>query len=327
MEIQREQGTKKDSKNDARKPANHDHQGPMVKGANLWQHFNVRCPACSKLYRIDSKEIKSSQPHFECVTCDTKFTFDFPPQNLAKIETRAISVSTPEIKENSSADVVNSQDSSMGSLDGVQMRNASLEMGSQNSMAQSPNLKKCPKCGSANPALNTECVKCQVIFDRVENLPMDAKLGAFPSLVKAWQELFSDYDNLKKHLAFVDRCEDLQALPFALKKYQALKEAQPHDPVAQRMLIAVTMKTKGLQRIHAKLMKTGLITIGSAWATHIPWLRVRKLAPWITAAGFMLYGLSNAGARNLIGIGVAVIFLTIGMTIFIKGRISAEDFW
>lgn len=294
MEIQHERVPKKQG--------SHNQPEPMVKGANLWQHFNVRCPACSKLYRIDSKEIKSSQPHFECVTCDTKFTFDFPPQNLAKIETRALNVSVPEIEES--------------------FEEVAVEAKSENA-----NLKTCPKCGSSNPSLNAECVKCQVIFDKVENLPMDVKLGAFPSLVKAWQELFGDYDNLKKHLAFVDRCEDLQALPFALKKYQALKEAQPHDPVAQRMVVAVTMKTKGLQRIHAKLMKTGIISVGAAWATHIPWTRVKKLAPLVVAGGFMLYGMSNAGARNLIGIGVAVIFLTVGLTIFIKGRISADDFW
>lgn len=279
---------------------------PIVKGANLWQHFNVRCPACNKLYRIDSKEIKSSQPHFECVTCDTKFTFNFPPQNLAKIETRAISVP---------------QKAAQMSFEEFVTENK-IE-----TKADEAHLKKCPKCGSANPQLNSECFKCQVIFEKVENISMDPKAGAFPSLMKAWQDLFNDYDNLRKHLAFVDRCEDLQALPFALKKYQTLKDAQPHDVVAQRMLQSVMLKTKGIQRVHAKLMKTGLISLGTAWAARVPWQRVRKVAPLMIAAGFMLYGLTHAGARNLIGIGVAVAFLTVGLTIFVKGRISTEDFW
>lgn len=263
----------------------------IVVGANQLQHFNIRCPSCQKLFRVDSREIKSSQPHYDCSSCKTRFTFDFPPTNVNRVETRMIS----------------------------QTETFALKESTVQSAVIGTDLKKCPKCSAINPKLAGECLQCHVIFAKLEELPLDSSLGAFPSLVRAWHELMSDYDNLKKHLAFVDRCEDLQALPFALKKYEILKEAQPQDEVAQKMFRSVWGKAfAGRVAKHPQVRK---------YASQVNWTRVKKLSPFVFGMMFILWGLANAGSRNLVGVGAAILFLTLGLTIFIKGRISLADFW
>jgi hypothetical protein len=258
----------------------------IVVGANPLQHFNVRCPSCQKLFRIDSREIKSSQPHYDCSSCKGRFTFDFPPANVNRVETRLVSqAETFTLQETETTAVIGTD------------------------------LKKCPKCSAINPKPAEECIRCHVIFAKLEELPLDPALGAFPSLMRAWQELLSDYNNLKKHLAFVNRCEDLQALPFALKKYELLKEAQPQDEMAQQMFHSVWMKS-----LARRVSKQKFIA-------QINWARVRRLAPFALGTLLILIGFSTTGWRNLVGVGAAILFLTLGLTIFIKGRISLADFW
>lgn len=269
-------------------------------GAVMHAHFNVRCPACAKLYRIDSKEIHSSSPHFDCTTCKTRFSFDFPPTQLHKIETKIIS----------QKDVFQLDDS----VD----QQAISEMATE--------LKACPKCQAKNPRLMKECIKCGVLFEKVENLPMDRKMGALPSLMKAWKDLMSDYENLRKHIAFVDRCEDLQALPFALKKYEDLKDALPQDAITQQMFHRVLIRQLKRRASEVNWIQRLQLQIKQASA-QVNWPRVRKVTPYVASALMIAIGLANPAARNLIGIGSAVIFLSAGMTIFIKGRISISDFW
>jgi hypothetical protein len=265
----------------------------MVIGANPLAHFNVRCPSCNKLFRIDSREIKSSSPHFDCTACKARFSFDFPPTNVNRVETRVVS-----------------QKDTFQLADAVDRE-------------EIKEIKKCPKCQSLNPALSKECLKCGVIFERAESVqPTDAALGAIPSLVKAWQDLLSDYDNLKKHVAFVDRCEDLQALPFALKKYQSLKEAQPQDDLAQKMLHRVL-----LRRMQGRAAQIGAFQTLMTQLLKVNWVRVRKLMPLVLSALMILIGITQNSDRNIAGLGAALLFLTVGLTVFVKGRLSLEDFW
>ncbi len=184
-------------------------------------------------------------------------------------------------------------------------------------------IRPCPKCMTMNPRMNAECIKCGVIFARLEGLPSDAKaMKATPGLVKAWQDLMGDYGNLKKHLAFVDRCEDLQAIPFALRKYQDLKEAQPHDETANEMLHTVLMRSM-MRKTQAHPWSKAAVELFE----RVNWRRVQKLAPLVIGGLFILYGMTSSGARNMAGIGAALIFLTVGFTIFLTGRIRLADLW
>ncbi|MCE3009368.1 MAG: zinc-ribbon domain-containing protein [Proteobacteria bacterium] len=286
METERE--LKKQDEPGDKKTSGHG----MVQGANLWMHFNVRCPGCSKLFRVNSREIHSSQPEFRCSGCKTEFSFAFPPANLAKIETKIV-------------------------------QRTSVETAKSLKVEQSPEaLRSCPKCQTANPKNNVECVSCSVIMDKFSEIAEDQALGALPSLNRAWKEILADYTNVQKHLSFVDQCEDLQALPYALKKYQNLKEVQPHDELGNKMLHKVLLrkfKTKANEQVWIKTLQEQLVQVN--------WVRVRKVAPWAMGLMFVLIGMSNPSLRNMAGIGASLLFLTVGMTIFFKGRISLSDFY
>lgn len=276
-------------------------QDKIVTGANMLAHFNIRCPSCDKLFRVDAKEIKSTTPHFDCTACKTRFCFDYPPENVNRIETRVISMKD------------------------------TFQLDDSVDRSEIPEIRKCPKCESMNPRLSKECIKCGVIFERVESLkPEDAMLGAIPSLVKAWHDLLGDYDNLKKHVAFVDRCEDLQALPFALKKYQHLKEAQPQDGLVDNMIHRVLLrklkrKTDSISQIQSA--KEHWFKAQNLVNANVNWVRLRKLAPLALAMALILVGLSSQSARNMVGVGAAIVFLTLGIRVFLKGRLAGEDFW
>ena len=43
------------------------------------EHIRARCPACQKLYQVETQSIYSHSPHFDCKACHSIFTFQFPP--------------------------------------------------------------------------------------------------------------------------------------------------------------------------------------------------------------------------------------------------------
>ncbi len=252
--------------------------------------LRTRCPQCSKLYRIDTRDIKSSEPYFDCLVCESTFAFSYPNENPLDVKSRIVK--------------------------------ATLLPSEAVAQTRPLDVKSCPKCNALNAKGSSQCGRCSVIFAKLENLPMDSKIGALPSLVRAWQELMSDYDNISKHMSFVHRCEDLQALPYALKKYRDLKEVQPQDQIAEEMLHRVLGGR--LTRPAAWLSKNPAVKMAM---TRIHWARIRKLTPWAISGILILLGLMNPSLKNLAGIGASLLFITFGLHLFFKGRIELSDFW
>ncbi|PWU18676.1 MAG: hypothetical protein C5B49_06820 [Bdellovibrio sp.] len=248
------------------------------------------CPSCRKRYSIDTRDIHSSEPQFECLACLTTFSFVFPTDTPMNAKSQIVRLGRQPLE---------------GRID-----------------PKVTDVKTCPKCSAMNARGSAECRRCGVIFSRLEGLPLDASLGALPSLVKAWHDLMDDYENLTKHLAFVSRCEDLQAIPFALKKYQDLKRAQPHDGLAQEMFHRVLARRfiEQAQNVTKHPFCQRII--------HEPnWPRIRKVAPWSVAIVLILLGLTSHTLKNLAGLGVAALFITVGLLLFFRGRIRFSDFW
>lgn len=259
--------------------------------------LQLRCPGCRKLYQVNARDLQSGHPHFDCKSCQVTFTFDNPPKNPKMIPTRVVSLAKIQTREQKEKEEV------------------------------IPELKKCVKCAKLNPKISNECYNCGLVFEKAESVSNEMKqLGALPSLMKAWAELMKDYSNMAKHVAFVDRCEDLQALPFALKKYQELKEIQPQDSLATMMFNSVLFKniSQRAQKLPFLLMIKDEI---QKWAQQVNWRKVIKLSPLVLSFVLILLGLLKPGWRNLIGGGVSLLFLTIGLTITIKGRLRLSDFW
>jgi hypothetical protein len=51
------------------------------------EQLRVRCPACQKLYQVETSAIYSLTPHFECRACGSVFAFEFPPENPEQVQT------------------------------------------------------------------------------------------------------------------------------------------------------------------------------------------------------------------------------------------------
>jgi ribosomal protein L40E len=252
--------------------------------------LNVRCPSCQKNYRIDTRDIKSSEPHFECLVCQSVFGFMYPPASSSAVQARVIRQSLVPLEK----------------------------LVSDRPM----DVKTCAKCTALNAKGSKECRLCGVNFDQIQDLPLDPALRARPSLKKAWKDLMTDYSNVRKHLAFMERCEDLEALPFALKKYQDLKATQPHDNFADEMLHRVWARS--VAKKFGDFSETLKI---SSMARRINWIRAGKLLPWISSTVFLVVGFSQPAYRNLAGVGAALLFITLGLHLMVKGRITFDDFW
>lgn len=253
--------------------------------------LRVCCPSCNKYYRIDTRDIRSSEPHFECLLCLATFSFPYPNPQPMKVIAKLLKPSSAPLPES--------------------LRES-----------RPMDVKTCPKCAALNAKGSKECRACKAIFAQLEGLPLDGKLGALPSLVKAWQELMQDYDNLTKHVAFVNRCEDLHAIPFALKKYKDLKEAQPQDHIAQEMVYRVLARrfvSRASQVTEHPSVKIAL--------SQVNWRRVGKISPWLISAGLIILGFTHPAWKNLAGVGASLLFITLGMLLFFRGRISVSDFW
>lgn len=256
-----------------------------VTGAPTWRHFNVRCPSCSKLYRVSSDSLLSQQPHFECKACHSQFSFEQPSKDTVRISTHLVSL--PKL---------NSQNFAA----------APAEIASY--------LKECPKCKTTNPKNLEDCVQCGVNFKKLEQSfdPL-TKSRIVPSLLRAWTELMQDYENLKKHFSFVERCEEFQALPYALKRYELLKEVQPQDRVADQMWKHVFMKVQSNQN-WKKLQAS------KTWRA-MPIKDMLVWSPIIFAGVIAVIGAFNYQHRNLIGVAAAIVLIFIGFrSLFITSR-------
>jgi hypothetical protein len=92
------------------------------------------------------------------------------------------------------------------------------------------------------------------------------------------------------------------------------------------MLSQVLMRTISRQTDKISVLQKARFYLTAA-AEKVNWHRARKLLPLVLGSFLVIYGLSHSGSRNLVGIGAALLFLTAGFTIFVKGRIQLSDFW
>lgn len=257
--------------------------------------LKIRCPSCSKLYEVQSEDIHSEVPLFQCISCETRFSFEYPPPNPSNVDCFVV-------------DVVENQP------------DAEVEAGRATLAAsrQQEAMKSCPKCGALNSRHSKECYSCHVIFEKLDGLPKDPSLKAQPSLVRKWKNLVENFGNQELHEEFILACHELDALRFAVFKYEELKAAQGGDPQCDQMIARIN----SLMMVNLAQSPLGKVE-GSArpkWQKYLYW------GPFGFSALLILMGMVNLGHRNLIGVGVALSFMTAGLIIMIRGKISISDF-
>jgi hypothetical protein len=274
--------------------------------------FRVRCPGCSKLYEVSEGDIQSHNPQFDCISCSSRFSFSYPVTHPMSVATFLVQDS-PEAQEARSFQ----QELEAQSFAALQQE---IEESAEKASTQA-----CPKCGAINDKKNDECYSCHVIFARLEQLPLDPTLKAQPSLVRKWKNLLMNFDNLSLHEEFLKSCHQLDALRFAILKYEELKSAQGgSDEICERMIF----KAHGLLQVTLSGKSEGdLRFVKKPTATHQKWHKYVLFGPLSLSVLMIVIGYFSLSLRNLVGAGVAVMLLTFGLILFWKGRISLSDFY
>lgn len=312
---------------------------PVAVNNPLKQDLEFRCPQCYKLYKVRSEDIHSSRPQFECHICHAQFEFDFPPKNLHAIFTRTLAL--PQIakldkKMNHLEQVhksnMDAPNSGVFKIKIAKAQKILIDKVVRSSVTNSVQIqvkresnsvefKTCPKCQALNPRSMKECYKCGVVLEKAET----ARTGAFPSLLKLWHDLMHDYSNITRHMEFIDRCEEMHALPFALKKYKELKEVQPQDGLANQMLDSVLIKS--FSKKASGLFKNKYFH----FLKEIPYANLARVSPLALALLGILIGSFSYSSRNFAGGGVALLVLILGFKVVGKNPRSWQDlvkeFW
>jgi hypothetical protein len=253
--------------------------------------LKIRCPACAKLYEVGSSDIQTELPLFQCCSCQCHFGFEYPPKDPSQILCFPVDIQKAT-RRGSSVESVNAQRQEL--------------------------TKPCPKCGALSSRKSKECYSCHILFERVDGLPKDISLKAQPSLVKKWKNLIERIEDEKLHDEFILSCHQLDALRFAAFKYEELKSAQGGDPLCDRMLARINALL--LVNLSQKPLSNLPENKKSKWQKYLFW------GPFGLSALLILLGMVNLGHRNLIGVGVALSFMTAGLIVMIRGKISASDF-
>lgn len=266
----------------------------------LTEKLKIRCPSCAKLYEVESEDIHSETPLFQCISCDSRFSFEYPPEDPQNVLCFVVpmTVTAPAPTEELSV---------------AQHQEARPEPGASE-------MKSCPKCGALNGRRSKECYSCHVLFEKLEGLPKDPSLKAQPSLVRKWKNLVENFENEDLHDEFIRACHQLDALRFATLKYEELKAAQGGDPQCDQMIARInSLMMVGLSQ-KPVAGKTTDTPARPKWQKYLYW------GPFAVSALLILLGIVNLGHRNLIGTGVALAFMAAGLIVMIRGKISLSDF-
>lgn len=257
------------------------------------EKLKIRCPSCVKLYEVDTADIHSDAPQFQCVSCQTRFAFFYPPVQAGKIECFILDAAGQELAD-------------------VQYQ-LSGEISIEEAMA-SDKQKSCPKCGALSPMGAEECYSCHVIFAKLEGLPTDSSLRAQPSLVRKWRTLVDDFNNKNAHKEFVRSCHELEALPFAKSKYEDMRSALGGDSLCEEMIAEISE----LEKISHKELVRKEQEAAAVFNWKRDWLRYAIYTPFVLSAILVLWGSTSLGHRNLIGIGVAMACLATGIRLSVR---------
>ena len=111
--------------------------------------IRVRCPQCFKLYSIESAEINEPKPKFECLDCKQRFWLPYPEA----LEQASGLIGFP--------------------LEWIEEK-SEQEMAPEAVVNQEPVVEQkpfqCPNCSEPYAGGDTECKKCGIIFDKIEEV-------------------------------------------------------------------------------------------------------------------------------------------------------------
>jgi hypothetical protein len=167
--------------------------------------LRVRCPRCSKLYLVQTRDIRDTRPRFECTSCLERFWFSFVDGQAAVFD---------------------------GSIEEI--------MGLKESQIESPSPKSetesCPKCHAEMAGGSAECLACGVIPSKYLGLKSVSRIQGSERLSQLWKRIIDDYPNEQTHDEFLRVSSMENNLAYAGGQYAQLLKVLPGDEMATRKL-------------------------------------------------------------------------------------------
>lgn len=245
--------------------------------------IKARCPACFKLYAIDAEEIQDSKPQFACSKCQTQFWFAFP-EALEQKEVLGFPVEWLNPVPAAAAGAV--APSSEGSV--------------ATDIVAAARMFNCPRCQAQYSAGDTECPKCGVVFSKLALVEDSPSIASSPALRRLWHQVMDSYEKPEMHRKFIQTAQREGNLLFASHQYRRLLNAHSGDETALKMQREIVALTEAVQGVASSSIS----------------FKPMKLMPRMTTVilmcggGLIAFGFMVPAARNVIGLGVALVFFT-----------------
>ena len=246
--------------------------------------IKARCPSCFKLYAVDATEIHESKPQFACSKCETHFWFPFP-ESLEQKEVLGLPVEWLKVPAAVEEVVTTTEPES-------------VPLEPQAIMAR---LFNCPRCQAQYSGGDPECPKCGVIFAKLDILDDTRAIASSAALRRLWHQVMDNYSSLESHRRFIQAAQREDNLLFASSKYRRLLQAHSGDETALKMQREIVALTEAVQGVTTP-------SIGFRPLTLMPRITTVIL---ICAGSLIGFGFMVEAARNLIGLGVALVFFTL----------------
>lgn len=164
---------------------------------------------------------------------------------------------------------------------------------------QQSKTKACPQCGALHFPMDKECYSCGVVFDKLSTNLSENKS---PYLSRKWNMVLEDFDNHKKHQAFIAECFKASDLEFGIEAYKKIKEAQGGEDSLCDLRILELQALKGVEKIRnnpKNVFQTAIV---------------------VAAALLILIGVVKPYYRNFVGLGVFLCVFMFGVEHIRKGK-------
>lgn len=274
----------------------------------------TRCPACKKLFAVETETLNAMsragviRAEFTCTgpLCHEAFAIELPlPAGHSEY---AVIPSTPLERTYEAP----------APAEPVLSKMPEFIEGENSVATQAAAVKKaamserdCPRCGTANPATSTDCVRCGIVFERIhdEKIEEEIALGGSRELSAVWDRVLEDYEDRIRHDKFLNACRDGHALNYASKKYSQILVAAPQDDIARAMrnrIVAMISVRAESSRLPIRLN-----------------FRIPKINSMALFGGSVLFfwGLVMPQLKNIMEIGLSLVLLAIGVRIALRARI------
>lgn len=243
------------------------------------ESLRVRCPKCTKLYMVQTSDIRETRPRFECASCHERFWIQYP-ECLGQEEVMGLRIDQLEIK----------------------LKTPIAEKSGDGVESGEPEADGCPKCHKTlNPAI-ADCPHCGVIPEKYMNLKTASRIQGSERLSVLWKKIIDNYESETLHQEFIRVSTMENNLAYAGTQYAQLLKLIPDDERANRMikeieaLVSVPISQTSKLRIHSVKQKTPRWVQGVLIAGTV-----------IVAAGIFFPVL-----RNLAGVGAVLVFIGAG---------------